>query len=112
MINLKGYFTRFGSKTDGSFSLAFTTQELTPEYAAEFARNLNLFGHIIFKEGDIQESEIPKDVAVDEDAKTPSQRLRAVIFLNWKQKNDGSDFDVFYRKEINKLIEYYKGKLD
>lgn len=116
MINLKAYFTGFNSKADNSFSIRFTTQELPPEYAADFARALNQFGHLIFKEGEIQEDEIPTEIPIDEDAKTPSQRLRGVLYRLWSKKKEKSPniepFDYYYRKQYEKLIELYKEKLD
>lgn len=84
MIKLPAYFLRFGSKSDGSASLSFATQELAPDEFGELQRNLNGFGYLIFKQNELKDEDIPTEEAEDEE-KTPSQRMRAVIFIRWKQ---------------------------
>ena len=47
------------------------------------------------------------------DGKTPSQRLRAVLYVYWKQhKQKDIEFDIFYLKYMNRLIDKIKDKLD
>ena len=47
------------------------------------------------------------------DGKTPSQRLRAVLFVYWKQhKQKEIEFDIFYVRYMNRLIEQIKEKLE
>jgi hypothetical protein len=43
---------------------------------------------------------------------TPSQRLRAVLFLLWKQDKSPMEFDRYYEKKMRELIEWIKTKLD
>lgn len=51
--------------------------------------------------------------APDTPKKSPSQRLRAVLWLWWDQETGGTeeDFDDFYQLEMEKLILHYKNKL-
>ena len=49
MIKLEAYLSGFSSKSDGSASVRFTTQELTPEQFAELKKYLNEFGILTFK---------------------------------------------------------------
>lgn len=44
--------------------------------------------------------------------KTPSQRIRAVLFLLWKQEGEQGTFDAFYNAKCEKIIEHLKSKLD
>lgn len=47
------------------------------------------------------------------DGKSPSQRLRAVLYVLWEQ--DGrphEDFEVYYRIRMNAIIDWVKGKLE
>lgn len=46
--------------------------------------------------------------------KTPSQRLRAVIYLYWEkeQKDKEPSFEKYYNSLIEQFIEHYKSKLD
>ena len=53
-----------------------------------------------------------KEVKTELDEKTPGQRMKAVLFLLWKQQNEAIDFDVFYKQKMNGLIEHLKLKLN
>lgn len=110
-IKLPAYFQGFNSKADGSAGIRFSTQELKAEEFAELQRNLNGFGWLVFEQGENAQVDIPEELPV-EDGKTPSQRLRGVMFLVWKEKNIGGDFEVWRRNQMEKLIEGYKNKLE
>lgn len=43
--------------------------------------------------------------------KSPSQRLRDVMYVWYTQQSLTEDFNDFYRKEMERLIEHVKGKL-
>lgn len=111
MFKLPAYFTGFGSKVDGSASLRFSTQEIDADSFVDLKLNLNKFGWVIFSESEISEADIPKE-PLQEDGKSPSQRLRGVQFLVWKQKNIGGDFDAWRKIEMEKIINKYKDLLD
>ena len=59
---------------------------------------------------EFQDKDIPKQQAEGK-AKTPSQRLRAVMYIWYQQSNRTVDFEVFYREKMEKLIDFVKGKL-
>ena len=47
------------------------------------------------------------------DGKTPSQRLRGVLYVYWKQhKQTEIEFDIFYLRYMNNLIDKIKDKLE
>lgn len=46
------------------------------------------------------------------DRKTPSQRLRAVLFILHKQQESAQDFDTYYLRYMNDLIEAIKAQLE
>jgi len=48
----------------------------------------------------------------EDKTKTPSKRLRAVLFLMWKQLGEVGDFETYYRVQVEKVIEHLKAKLD
>jgi hypothetical protein len=110
-MKLPAYLTGFSSKSDGSASLRFNTNELTGEDFAELKRELNEFGWLVFApEG--QTVEVPNEKITDE-RKKPSQRLRAVLYLLFKKSyaNDEA-FESWYRTQIEKMIDRIKEKLD
>lgn len=110
-IKLEAYFTGFGSKADGSASLRFATQELKPEDFVVLSTALNKFGWLVFKDNPISIEELPTEQAEDKN-KTPSKRLRATLFILWKQEGEHGDFENFYREKMEKLINMVKTKLD
>jgi len=68
-------------------------------------------------------AEIVENESTEFGNKTPSQRLRSVLYVYWektqpKQINPDSgnielvEFDLFYKRELNKIVEHYKTKLD
>ena len=110
MIKLPVYLTGFSSKSDGSASLRFNTQELTAEDFGELKRDLNAFGALVFRPNEVKIDDIPTE-DVEDKQKTPSKRLRAVLFVLWKQKGSG-DFETFYKEKVEQLIGMIKEKLD
>lgn len=111
MIKVPAYFSGFSSRTDGSAGMRFATQEMSPEDFAQLQKHLNLFGWLIFKEGEVQQEDVPIEDA-EEGGKSPSKRLRAVLFILWKQGDKKLDFESFYRQRMDQLIEVIKNKLD
>lgn len=110
VIKLPAYFTGFGSKSDGSASLRFNTQEIDADTFAELKRHHNAFGWLVFGENATEE-DIP-DENVEEEGISSSERLRRVLFVYWKQKNIGGDFELWRRQYIEKLIDNVKDKLN
>lgn len=45
-------------------------------------------------------------------SKTPSQRLRAVLFKVHQLQIQDEDFKEYYRRQMEKIINHYKSKLD
>lgn len=103
---LEGLSTR----QDGSASIRFSTQELAPEDLVAFMQFRGKFGYLLFKETEFKVSDVPKNDP-EFDGKTPSQRLRNVLYVQWKQKGASGDFENFYRQQIEKVIEHIKSLL-
>lgn len=107
--------TGASTRNDGSLGLRFSTPELSPaEKTAIFElQNKNLKMLIQPMDGEISEIQ---EVKAGLDEKTPSQRLRGVLFLLWKQQTKETDlevmsFEVYYRQYMERLIESAKNKL-
>lgn len=111
MLKFPSYFTGFRSKSDGSASLTFSTQELTAEDFSALKTHHNAFGWLVFNEGDISLKDIPSEVIAEEGI-SASERLRRVMFVFWKQKVNEGDFDLWRKQRIEKIIDQYKEKLD
>lgn len=103
-------FTGFGSKSDGSAGLRFSTQEISSSDFAELKQHLNSFGWLVFAPQE-QVIEIPKE-SITDDRKKPSQRLRAVLYLLWQKKGSEGDFEAYYRSRIEAIIDNIKERLE
>lgn len=112
-ITTRAIITSLSAKVDGSLGLRMTTPELTNEEKTEFfnLQNKNILVSIAL------EDEKPEDsitVNADMGGKTPSQRLRAVMYVYWKQNKQESikTFQEFYDRAYEKLIDQYKEMID
>jgi len=105
------------SLKDKSYKITYESFELTPEQAAGINSNLGKAGFVAFKEEPFKEKEkefidtLESDF--DDHQKTPSRRLRAVLYRNWEQNKEGyEDFQLYYNFKLEKIITHYKNKLD
>ena len=99
----------FRTKADGSIALSLSTPELQPDEVAAFAglRNKNL--KLVLQPVDGEPVEL-KEVKGEFDSKTPSQRMRSVLFILWKELGSDETFDEFYRKRMEIMIGKIKEK--
>ena len=106
-----------GAKTlvDRGLSLTIHTQEMNPEDSAMLFRLKGKSGWFLFKEAKIEEediAQIPEEVKEFKSDRTPSQRLRAVIYRVWEQSGAKETFFEFYFRHLEKIIDQYKSQLD
>lgn len=109
---LDGYQRR----KDKTVSVRFITQEKTSGEIADIDRLVDTFGILYFRgEEQMNRDEVDELDAIELDLydqpKSQSQRLRNVLYKIWVEDQDG-DFKEFYRKETEKIIQHYKGKLE
>lgn len=102
--------------SDGGIRIVMDTQEITnPEDLSKLFRlKKNAVGWLLFKPTELVKEDIPEyDPASFEEEKTPSQRLRAVMYVYHKQvlKRPDSEFDGYYRKYYEDRISSFKEKL-
>lgn len=99
-------------RQDRSWKIVFETRELSGDEVKILADNFQGEGWLLFKpNGMISENEVP-DAKANSGVKTPSQRLRAVMYLYWEQRGSKGSFDAFYLTEMEKAIEWWKSKLE
>lgn len=109
MIKLPSYFIGFSSKSDGSASLRFATQELSAEDFAELKKHHNDFGWLIFAP-QVSESDIPSE-EVEEEGISSSERLRRRLFVFWKERVKEGDFETWRKQQMEKIGQSYLDKL-
>jgi len=93
---------KISSMKDGSVKITLVTRELDPTTFAELIMNVNK---------EVVQIDIPEDSS---DTKTPSQRLRGVLYRVWEQneKDKFSTFELFYRHKTEQLITHFKEQLN
>lgn len=98
-------------KADGGMSLRFSTNELSSEDKVKISEFVNGFGWLLFSENEFADEAIPDENAPEDGFKKPSQRLRAVLYVLWKQQQQG-EFNQFYLKKMEEIIEHFKSKIE
>lgn len=114
-IQTQAIITSFRSRADGSIGFSGVTPELKPTEKTVFFELQNINLHLLITPLDEPELEV-EQVKGDLNTKTASQRLRAVLYVHFKQLQEVQDPDIpgtfedFYRQQMEKIIEGYKGK--
>lgn len=111
-IQHQGQISSIRAKVDRSISYTVNTSELSSEEKAAFFNLQNLNCTFIIKPADVTVTGIA-EVKGEMDTKTPSQRLRNVLFILWTQNHEGHDtFDTYYLEKMNKFFEHLKEKIE
>ena len=102
------------TKVDGSVKITLETQELSTDHAGQLYGMRNALACVAIAPDKMQTPNIPKTTPdPDLATKTPSQRLRSVMYPRWKTTNKGfADFDTWYKREMERLINEQKGYLE
>lgn len=106
-VQLTGCSTR----ADGSLSLRFATPELKPDEKTCFMELQGINLKMLLQPMEGEPAEL-KDVKQEFQTKTPSMRLRAVLFVAWQQANKPGEFETFYQSKMNSYIEDVKRNLN
>jgi len=103
------------TRRDNTLAITVGTQELDPEDEAKIFSLRNRLGWFFFKEERIKEEDIKDLPEIEPEFSTdkpPSLRLRNVIFRYWEKLGKKGEFNDFYKKHIERLIDQYKEKLN
>lgn len=110
-VQLNAIITGVRSKVDKSLSLTVSTPELTTNERSEMMNYQGINCNLTIEPLDSK----PEGVEVinkELETKTKSQRLRSVLFLNWKQENSEETFDQYYGNKMEYIINKFKEKLE
>lgn len=113
-ILVGAYVESIRTRKDKTVALTIGTQELTPEKAGElFAINGQLImAYISIKGISEKEQKVIDSVEPETVGKSPSQRLRNVLYRMWEANNEGyTDKNLHYMHHMEKIIDHYKSKL-
>lgn len=107
----------YNPRKDKSLTIRFETGEKSPEDVMQIHSLMDVYGYLLFSGQDtLTKEEIEEidnlDTDLYDNPKTQSQRLRNVLYLNWKQESEGhEDFKEYYKSKTDIIIEHFKNKL-
>jgi len=102
-------------RKDRSVKLSFETREMSPEEIMTLLPLEGSEGYLLYAPNreDIEDESLPNTKA-EVGIKSPSERLRSVIFVHFKQAVEDGKYigipDNFYKEQMEKIIEGYKSK--
>lgn len=116
MILLSAQVEGIQSRKDRTIKLTFGTQELMPSQAGDIfsLNNQMVFLGLKVEPFNKGEQELIDSAKVDDTdiTKSPSQRLRAVLFVLFQQQPEGfKTFSEFYNARMELVINQIKNKL-
>ena len=110
-ISTPAIITSIRAKVDRSLSFSATTPELTNEEKVLFMELQGINTTMTIEP--LDEQNVPEvKIKGDLEQKTPSQRLRAVLFVLWEQEGRKGEFEDMYKNNMEKFINLIKAKLD
>jgi hypothetical protein len=115
MIMLGGLIESLSTRKDKSIKVSIGTQELSPKESAELFQMSQQFCYIAIKPEPFQHEEIDTINSLKtefSEIKSPSKRLRAILYRNFELNNEGyQDFNMFYFAKMDEICEMFKSNL-
>lgn len=98
---------------DGGLSVRLHTQELNESEMTTMLQQRGKFGWFLFAEQAFNEDELElAEIRKDTGGKTPSQRLRGVLYIAYQQSGQlDKTFEQFYSERIERYINHVKAAL-
>lgn len=115
MILIAGQIENITTRKDKTLKLTIGTQELNPGQTGDIFTLNQDFCYFGIKQEPFTEPEqtLIDGLKAEINQRTPSQRLRAILYVHYEQNNKGyKDFGNYYAHEMERIIEHYKQKLD
>ena len=124
-VIFEGGIDKVSTLADGSLRLFIGTPELSNETMVKIFSLIKRQGYVLISTKEISQEQIDavetSTANMEFSEKTPSQRLRGVLYILWEKlqpkENDQGiekfvDFDLFYKRKLNEIINHYKKQLD
>ena len=125
-VIFEGGIDKVSTLADGSLRVYVGTPELSHETMVSVFSLIKKPGFVLISTNPINQDQIDAVEKATTNAefseKTPSQRMRGVLYRLWEKtqpktmNGDGVmeyvDFDLFYKRQMNKIIDHFKAKLD
>lgn len=114
-IVLGGTVGSIATRVDGSVSIKFETDELDAASAGNLFQLRGKYAKALFSDDNITELEANVVAATEltgTKKKSPSQRLRNVLYKLFEQSGYSIEFENFYATEMERIIDGVKSKLN
>jgi hypothetical protein len=114
-ILIPAILSRYSPRADKSWSISLTLNEPSQEQKQVIDALFQQPCYVLIKEGEVTKEEqslIDSLEAKEHKIKTKSQRLRNTLYRVWEEhfKDQMTDKE-YYDKEMERIIDHYKGKL-
>ena len=126
-VVFEGGIDKVSTLADGSLRVYLGTPELSNETMVNLFGLIKKPGYVLISANHINQDQIDAVEKATTNAefseKTPSQRMRGVLYKLWEKTQPKTlngytgemeyiDFDLFYKRQMNKIIDHFKTKLD
>jgi len=103
------------TRKDRTLAVTLGTQELSPAQSGDLVQMVGKLAACYLTEKET----VPQDVIdrvdkadIDLPGKSQSQRIRSVLFILFKQDDEGfQTFDAYYHAKTEKIIDHLKAKI-
>jgi len=116
MFQIQAFIDGVKTLKNNSLKITIETQDtktLTSNEMAELFKLNDKHVWVAFKEQSVKVEDLDiKESNEFKSDKSPSQRLRSVLYVYWEKYKPTDDFDSFYRKKMEDFINLIKDKLD
>ena len=113
MFKVPSTIKKVATMTDRGLRLTVDTNELDPKDQAELFSLKDKFGWFLFKETKFEESDVldlPDIKPEFKGDKTPSQRMRGIIYVIWEKLGSQKTFEEFYKSKVEEINTWLKDK--
>jgi hypothetical protein len=98
------------SRKDGSVRFSVETAELTTDQRALVLGYHGKACRAVIAPSDYTDGEV-EEIKTEKGDKTPSSRMRAVLFLLWRQDNQHKTFQEYYSARMERIIDKLKEQI-
>ncbi len=102
------------TRKDGTLAVTVGCQEMSPAKSGELFTYQNKISTMYLCQAEVQQKDITQIDALEPEVKgkRPSERMRNVLWLMWKQDPEGyKDSEMYYRFKMEKFIDELKNNL-
>lgn len=114
MFQTQAIINKISTLADQSIRITADTPELDSPSMTELFNLRNLEGWLLFSPTIVKEADVPSEPTnlSSSSSKTPGSRLRSVLYILYQGTAKTEPFEIFYLREMEKIIDSVKHKLN